>query len=817
MPSRDNPVVDRAIFFLSLTSPTSGERRLAIALIAISATIFLAIAPFAHTQLAAIPAFIPAQQSALFISDLITAILLFGQFSILHTRGLLFLANAYLFTALIMVPHTLVFPGVLAPGGLPSAGSDTAAWLYIAWHSAFPLLMVGYAFTARKDTPIARPRMAVTTSVLTVAAVVAALVVIAGEAGLPRIFVNGRYTPFAIGVMAVVFSFSVMACAALLWRRPYSTLDLWMIVVTSAWLFEVGTISLLIGGRYDLGYYAGRIYGLFAASFVLIMLLREARKLYVRLASSLVAERDVAAERAEQSAETLSAVVDGSSHAIIALSRQGTVLLWNKTAERIFGYTAAEVVGRPYPLMPAQERSSQRDLFNRLAGGETLHNQVFRCQRKDGSLPEIRGSGAPYHQASGAVAGIAIALEDVTEQLATEAMLRQAQKMEAVGQLTGGIAHDFNNILMVIMASVEALQEENDLPAEQRSHVDRIAASALRATQLTRRLLAFSRRQRLHPQATNLNDLVAGIGQLLQRTLGEKIEVVQATAKDLGTASVDRGQLEATLVNLCVNARDAMPGGGRLVIETGNAELDQAYAVQNPGVIPGEYVVLSVSDTGTGIPPALMEKVFEPFFTTKGVGKGTGLGLSMVYGFIRQSNGHIKIYSDIGRGTTIRMYLPRSDAIASVDNPVAIAEPIRGGERILLVEDDAAVRASVSDQLASLGYAVTEAADGRAGLSCFEQGPPFDLMLTDVVMGGGLDGPQLAEIVAERWPGTKVLFMSGYSEKTAIDRDRISSDAQILAKPFRKIDLANRLRDALDERPTSRSTPLHPNDADFPQ
>ncbi len=499
-----------------------------------------------------------------------------------------------------------------------------------------------------------------------------------------------------------------------------------------------------------------------------------------------------------ETAETLRAVVDSSNQAVIALSPRGEVLLWNKTAERMFGYSSDEVLGKPYPLVPPDAESEQRALFTRVMAGEVLRDLTFRRRHKDGSERDIHGSAAPFYDASGKLRGIACALEDVTEKLVTEQMLRQAQKMEAVGQLTGGVAHDFNNILMVIMANVEMLQEDESLPPAHRDMLDSIATSGQRAAEMTRRLLAFSRKQRLEPQPTNLNDLVAGIDKLLRRSLGEQIEIEAILSDDLWTTSIDRSQLEAAVINLCVNARDAMPDGGRLLIETANTELDHEYASHNPGVVPGQYVELAVSDTGAGIPPELLSKVLEPFFTTKGVGKGTGLGLSMVYGFIKQSNGHIKIYSEVGHGTTIRMYLPRSDAPAEGEAVNTAPALPRGSERILLVEDDQQVLGAVSAQLRSLGYAVTETGGGQDALDRLEQGESFDLILTDLVMPG-IDGPQLAKIVAERWSRMKVVFISGYSEHAAIRHSRIAANARIVSKPFRKIDLARQIREALDQ------------------
>jgi PAS domain S-box-containing protein len=494
--------------------------------------------------------------------------------------------------------------------------------------------------------------------------------------------------------------------------------------------------------------------------------------------------------------DRLDAAFDASPAAIIALDVKGRVLLWNRAARLTYGWAEEEIIGEPFTMIPRDERDRAVGLFRRSMSGESFSDAESVHLTKGGRRIDVMLAGAPLRDAGGVQIGTLFMVNDVTEKRLTEQQLRQAQKMEAVGQLTGGVAHDFNNILMVILSNVEELLEDASLTADQRELLTTISDSGERAAEMTRRLLAFSRKQRLAPQPTNLTDLVSGVDKLLRRTLGEQIEIEAIFADDLWMTNVDRSQVEAALVNLCVNARDAMPDGGRLVIETLNAELDADYAAANAGVIPGSYVVLGVSDTGTGISADVLDKVFEPFFTTKEAGKGTGLGLSMVYGFVKQSNGHINIYSEVGHGTTIRIYLPRSDAVP-VESERAMPSMPRGRERILLVEDQEDVRASILRQLRSLGYHVTEAASGTLALDCLESGNTFDLLLTDVIMPA-LDGPALAERVRARWPQIKVLFMSGYSENAARLQGFVAPSKKILSKPFRKFELACRVREELD-------------------
>jgi PAS domain S-box-containing protein len=451
-------------------------------------------------------------------------------------------------------------------------------------------------------------------------------------------------------------------------------------------------------------------------------------------------------------------------------------------------------------------RQEHVDLIKPLGG--------FRHLKKDGTIIDVEMSMRPI-DLEGRPGYLATAV-DVTgklrseqERLAVDDQLRQAQKMEAVGQLTGGIAHDFNNILFVILASADALQEEKNLDAATlAARLEEITQAVLRASNLTRQLLAFSRQQPLHPLRTDMNRLVSDTGKLLRRALGGEIEIDSVFAEDLYVVDIDRSQLETALVNLCINARDAMPGGGHLLIETCNTTLDEHYALAHPGAVAGAYAMLAVTDTGGGMPPEVLAKVFDPFFTTKEVGKGTGLGLSMVYGFIKQSNGHIRIYSEVGVGTSIKLYLPRADGPAE-EEAVRVNKSLpRGSEHILVVEDEPQVRGNVVQQLQSLGYTVTQAPDGEAGLAAFAAADrPIDLLLTDVVMPGPMSGKALADEIARRSPRTRTVFMSGFTEVSSVRHGRLDEASLLLSKPFRKRDLAQILRHALDSVPPPRVPP----------
>ena len=377
--------------------------------------------------------------------------------------------------------------------------------------------------------------------------------------------------------------------------------------------------------------------------------------------------------------------------------------------------------------------------------------------------------------------------------------LRQSQKMEAVGQLTGGVAHDFNNLLTVILGNAELMAEAVRDRPQLAKMVEMTARAAERGAELTQRLLAFSRRQPLDPRPVDVNRLVAGMDPMLRRTLGEHVEIERVQGAGLWTAMVDPGQLENAILNLSLNARDAMPNGGRLTIETANAHLDAAYAASQGEVEPGQYVMVAVSDTGTGMDAATMERAFEPFFTTKDVGKGSGLGLSMVYGFAKQSRGHVRLYSEPGQGTTVKLYLPRADG---ADQPgaraSAAAAPARGSGRILLVEDDDLVRENAAGQLAGLGYEVVVAKSGPEAFAVLEKDGAFDLLFTDIVMPGGMNGRELAERARALRPGLPVLFTSGYTENAIVHHGRLDRGVELLAKPYRLQDLAAKVRAVLE-------------------
>lgn len=420
----------------------------------------------------------------------------------------------------------------------------------------------------------------------------------------------------------------------------------------------------------------------------------------------------------------------------------------------------------------------------------------YRLKRRDGEYREILDNGAAFYR-DGEFAGYFGSCIDISDRTAMETQLRQAQKMQAIGQLTGGVAHDFNNILQVIGGSLQLLSKGMSVAERDSRHLRNAIEAVGRGAKLASQLLAFARRQPLEPKAINLARVIRGMDDLLRRALGEAVEIETVIGGGLWPTYVDPTQVETALLNLAVNARDAMGGRGKLTIEAGNASLDENYAARHVEVTAGQYVMVAVSDTGCGMPSEIIEKVFEPFFTMKAPGEGTGLGLSMVHGFVKQSGGHIKIYSEVGRGTTIRIYLPRSHQHEDDAGAVTTGAVTGGTEVVLLVEDDDAVRTTTAEMLTDLGYRVLQARDVVAAIAIIESGTPIDLLFTDVVMPGPFGAPELARRAQQRWAGLRVLFTSGYTDNAVIHGGRLDTGMELLTKPFTQVELAQKLRKIL--------------------
>ena len=692
---------------LSLVAASPRERRVAFAVLALSLAIFAATVPLARVPVERFTAFVPAYQAAITINDLVTATLLFGQFAASRARALLVLGGGYVYTAIFAFIHQLTFPGAYSPAGLLGAGPQTTAWLYMFWHGGFPLFVAAYAFLTR-EAPATSVRM-----VQAIVGIVAAVFAFAGgitalataeSAWLPALIVNNTYTSTMIWVVGTVWGLSVLALAILWRRRPHSVIDLWLMTVLCAWIFDIGLGAVFNSGRFDVGFYAGRIYGLLASAFVMIVLLVDTTRLHEAMAASAQQLADLA----------------------------GTL------QERV------------------RERTAQLERTN-----ESLKSEIAERQK-------------------------------------TTKQLVQAQKMEAIGTLTGGIAHDFNNLLGVVMGNLGLILDVHREDAEVTELAGDAIAAATSGAELTRQLLAFSRRQPLQPRRIVVNDLVSEITKLLRRTLGDNIEVSLDLGADAWMVVADPAQLQSSLANLATNARDAMPKGGRLTIVTAARYLDADYAEQHEEVSVGDYTMIEISDTGQGIPSKDLGRIFEPFYTTKEIGRGTGLGLAMVFGFVKQSGGHINVYSEEGVGTTFRIYLPRALETGELRTPQSPIEIRRArGETVLAIEDQPAMRKLVVRLLRELGYRVLEAENGAAALEILER-ERVSLIFSDVVMPGGTTGLDIARIAAQRWPLVRIVLTSGFPQAHFSDEVAFLGNLRMLSKPYRKEELARALREALD-------------------
>jgi PAS domain S-box-containing protein len=490
-------------------------------------------------------------------------------------------------------------------------------------------------------------------------------------------------------------------------------------------------------------------------------------------------------------------LLDKATDAIFVRDLAGRVLYWNQSAARLYGLSSEEVVGRPIDEVLRIDRAQSEAITARLLDVGDWR-RVVEIPAMDGRALIVDSHMCLVRDQAGRPKSILAINTDITARVAIEDRLRQSERLDSIGKLTGGVAHDFNNLLTVILGNAEILIEDLADREDLRAVSETTRRAAERGAALTQRLLAFAQKQALEPRSTDLHSLLSDASELLLRALREDIELALIEPDGVWPAQVDPAQLEDALLNLCLNARDAMPNGGRLTIETGNMTLDQDYADSHADVTPGDYAVITVTDSGTGISPENLSRVFDPFFTTKEFGKGTGLGLSMVYGFVRQSRGLVALYSELGHGTSVKMFLPRAlgAPVAGTEKAINLAD-IRGSETILVVEDDDLLRGNVERHLTDLGYRVITSANGVEALTVLRTGLPIDLLFTDVIMPGGINGPTLAQAARALLPNLRLLYTSGYTENAIVHQGRLDAGVHLLNKPYVRAQLALKVREVL--------------------
>jgi signal transduction histidine kinase/CheY-like chemotaxis protein len=680
----DRSVSKGSTTFLATTPAPIRAKRSALAIIVALFVVFGALLPFARISLPRVEALIPIFDAALALNGLLTTCFLLVGFRRSRLRAVLCLASGYLFTSLMAVPLTLTSPGVFLSSEPLSVDSQAAAWLETLRNAAFPIFVIGYALLKRRGAASARARTGTrretvwATSGAVAGVCLLTLFAAAGHQHLPIMILGDDYTTAMVTANASVWLICFAALAILGWRAPYSILDLWLMVAVFGWMFDVALSAVLNAGRFDIGFYAGRFYGLLAASLVPIILLIEASRLYSRLDEALVV---------------------------------------------------------------AEERNAE-----------------LARSRKE---------------------------------------LAQAQRLEAIGQLTGGVAHDFNNLLTVVIGNLDLILDTRG-DAEK---IERLANAAIKAAQrgqrLVQQLLTYARKQITRAEIVNLNQLIVELESLMSRVIGEQIEVVTRLSPVLAPALIDPAQFETAILNLVINSRDAMTGSGRITIETRNVTVDLQYAADNPELTPGPYVMIAVSDCGTGMTPAVLARAFDPFFTTKEVGKGSGLGLSQVYGFVKTAGGHVTIDSELGVGTTVKLYLPKSSdrqIMPEIGTETVSSRLASAHETILLVEDDEDVLVVAAESLRELGYQVVTAVNATQALEVLRGDRAVDLLFSDVIMPGGMNGAQLAVEARRIRPALKVLLTSGYTAAGLTREHGLPENLNIVEKPYQREELAKKLR-----------------------
>ena len=800
----------RSVLETFATTPASrGQWLLAAIVCAVAAIGSIATLTVATAPMPAVPGFLAIHQCALVLVYALTSWVFFKQYGRTRAPALLVLGAGSFYTTLIVLAQLVCMPNILRPGLILGQGPATLTWLWNFWHLAPPLFAIPYAIMEGDGRPRqTAPRWAALSARATLAAVLAA-------AGLTvwvtTNFVHalpvtsdpdgGYWALTTSGIGPIIIVLTVLALTILCWTTRLRTLlQLWMAVSLLLLLLD-NLVTDVAASRATMGWFIGRVEALLAGIVVLYVYLRELDSLYRGAELAAVARDDARAE-AEAARAELDIALEASGMAEWKLDIARGSSVRSARHDRIFGY--AEPQGewdwsRFLEHVVPEDRERANQAFNHALRGGKLELECRIRRAGDNGVRWIAMHGRTSLDERQQPVCLAGCLLDVTERHVAEERNQQADRLEAVGQLTGGLAHDFNNLLTVILGNIELLLRRPGEAARVERLANSMYAAARRGSDLTDKLLAFSRRQAVKPETIDLNRLAGEFKPLLQQAVGGAITVELDLDPALGPVLLDASQIQAALLNLAGNARDAMPSGGQLRLETRNVILSSRDAAALPNAAPGSYLLLRVVDTGTGMDPATAERAFEPFFTTKDVGKGTGLGLSQVYGFVRQAGGSLRIVSAPGQGCTVELYLPRSTApVAMVAE--AATTPLRraiNGEVVLIVEDEDSVREMAAESLDGLGYGVLTAPDARVALEILRGPSRVDIMFSDVVMPGGMNGAQLAHTARTIRPDMKVLLTSGYTVTATGGARELPPDVPLLRKPYMRDDLAEQLQSVL--------------------